>query len=232
MQYTQVRLLKYASVLFLMLDDGRCSTLDGKCSTPKWGSWSTPQCCSWCYMMASAVHLMGNAVHPSEAPEVHPNVVPDVRWWPLQCTWWQMQYTEVRLLKYTPVLFLMLDDGFCSTLDGKCSTPKWGSWSAPSVVPDVRWWPLQYTQVKLLMHMMAYSVHLLGYTVHHVRLLIYMIGYADHLMANAVHASEAPEVHLSVVPNVRWWPLQYTWWQVQYTQVRLLKYIGQCCSWC
>ena len=30
-----------------------------------------------------------------------------------------------------------------------------------------------------------------------------MIGYADHLMANAVHPSEAHEVHLSVVPNVR-----------------------------
>ena len=30
-----------------------------------------------------------------------------------------------------------------------------------------------------------------------------MIGNADHLMANAVHPSEAPEVHLSVVPNVR-----------------------------
>ena len=30
-------------------------------------------------MMASAVHLMVNAVHPSEAPEVHPSVVPDVR---------------------------------------------------------------------------------------------------------------------------------------------------------
>ena len=29
--------------------------------------------------MASAVHLMANAVHPSEAPEVHPSVVPDVR---------------------------------------------------------------------------------------------------------------------------------------------------------
>ena len=50
---------------------GLCSTLDGKCSTPKWlkwGSWST------CTTMASAVHLMANAVHPSEysdAPEVH-----------------------------------------------------------------------------------------------------------------------------------------------------------------
>ena len=29
--------------------------------------------------MASAVHLMTNAVHLSEAPEVHPSVVPDVR---------------------------------------------------------------------------------------------------------------------------------------------------------
>ena len=45
-------------------------------------------------MMVSAVHLIANAVHPSEAPEVHPSVVP------------------------------MLDDGLCSTLDGKCSTPK------------------------------------------------------------------------------------------------------------
>ena len=86
----------------------------------------------------------------------------------------------------------------------------------PSVVPDVRWWPLKYTQVKLLMYMMAYSVHLLAYTVYHVRPLIYMIRYTDHLMANAVHPSEAPEVHPSVVPNVRWWPLQYTWWQMQY----------------
>ena len=30
-------------------------------------------------MMASVVHLMANLVHPSEAPEVHPSVVPDVR---------------------------------------------------------------------------------------------------------------------------------------------------------
>ena len=29
--------------------------------------------------MASAVHLMANAVHTSEAPEVHPSVVPHVR---------------------------------------------------------------------------------------------------------------------------------------------------------
>ena len=30
-------------------------------------------------MMACAVHLMANAVHPSEGPDVHPSVVPDVR---------------------------------------------------------------------------------------------------------------------------------------------------------
>ena len=30
-----------------------------------------------------------------------------------------------------------------------------------------------------------------------------MIGYADHWMANAVYPSESPEVHLSVVPDVR-----------------------------
>ena len=90
-----------------------------------------------------------------------------------------MKYTKVRLLKCTPVLFLMLDDGLCSTLDGKCST-----------------------QVKLLMYMMAHSVHLLAYAVHHVRLLISMIGYADQLMANAAHPSEAPDVHPSVVPDV------------------------------
>ena len=29
--------------------------------------------------IASAVHLMANAVHPSEAPEVHPSVVSNVR---------------------------------------------------------------------------------------------------------------------------------------------------------
>ena len=120
----------------------------------------------------------------------------------MQYTWWQMRYTQVRLLKYTPVLFLMLDDGLCSTLYGKCSKH----------------------QMKLLMYMMAYSVHLLAYTGHHVRLLIYMIGYADHLMANVAHRSEAPKVYLSIVPNVRWWPLQHTLWQMQYAQVRLLEY--------
>ena len=276
-QYTQVRLLKCTPVLFLMLDDGLCSTLDGKCSTPKWGSWSAPQCCYWCYMMAYAVHLMANAVHPSEAsdvhdclcstldwlvcfwwhhvrlliymigyadhlmantvhtseaPEVHPSVVPDMMacvvhlianavyqseafdvhdrlcitldW--LVCFWWH----HVRLLIY----MIGYADHLMTNAAHRNEAPE----VHPSVVPDVKWWPLQYTwwqmqytQVKLLMYMMAYSVHLLAYTVHHVRLLIYMIGYADHLMANAIHPSEVPEVHLSVVPDVRWWPLQYTW---------------------
>ena len=62
---------------------------------------------------------------------------------------------------------------------------------------------MQYTQVKLLMYMMAYAVHLLANTVHQVRLLIYTIGYVVHLMTNTVHPSEAPEVHPSVVPDVR-----------------------------
>ena len=121
------------------------------------------------YSMASAVHLMANVVHSS--------VAPDVRWWPLQYTWWQLRYTQVRLLMYmmASVVHLMVNpvhllanavqpseapdehDRICSTrlqtqytqvgpwytvhdclystLDGKCSTPKWGSWSTA--------WPLQ-----------------------------------------------------------------------------------------
>ena len=43
--------------------------------------------------------------------------------------------------------------------------------------------------------MMAYAVHLLANTVLQVRLLIYMILYAVHLMENKVHPSKAPEVH-------------------------------------
>ena len=81
---------------------------DGIFSTPV-GIYSTPYVRLLVYMIGYADHLMSDAVHPS--------VAPDVRRWPLQ-------YTQVRLLKYTPVLFLMLDDALCSTLDGKCSTPK------------------------------------------------------------------------------------------------------------
>ena len=90
-------------------------------------------------MMASAVHLMANAAHPSVAPEVHPSVIPDVRRWPLQYFCWQMQYTQVRLLMYMmdSVVHLMvnvvhsseapeLHDGICicSALVGNCITPK------------------------------------------------------------------------------------------------------------
>ena len=207
MQYTQVGLLNYTSVLFLMLDDGLCSTLDEKCSTPKWGSW------------------------------IHPSVVPDARRWQMQYTWWQMQYTKVRLLKCIPVLFLMLDDGLYITLVGNCSTPKRGSWSAPQCCSCRWWplqytlWQMQYTQMKLLMYMIAYSVHLLAYTVHHVRLLIYMIGYAVHLMADTVHPSEAPEMHPSDFLDVRWWFLQYTQVRLlKYIPVLLLMLEDGFCS--
>ena len=143
MQYTQVRLLKSTLVLFLMLDDGLCSTFDGKCSKHQVKllmymvaysvhllAYTVHHVRLLIYMIRYADHLMANAVHPSEAPEVHPIVVPDVRWCPLQYTWWQMQYTQVRLLKST-LVFLMLDDGLCSTLDGKCSKHQvkfWCTW--------------------------------------------------------------------------------------------------------
>ena len=58
------------------------------------------------YMMLSSVHLMENAVQPSEAPDVHdgicstpsgkystPSETPDLRQ--------DMQYTQVELLKYS-----------------------------------------------------------------------------------------------------------------------------------
>ena len=42
---------------------------------------------------------------------------------------------------------------------------------------------MQYTQMRLLMYMMAYAVTQLAYTIP----LVYMVGYALHLMANVVH---------------------------------------------
>ena len=152
------------------------------------------------HLMVNPVHLLANAVHPSEAPDEHdricgtldcrcstPKWAPDVLYMlPLQYTWWQMQCTQVGLLKYSmasavhlmanvvhPVLLLMLDDGICST------------------------------PVRLLIYMMAYATSTcLANTVHQVRFLIYMIGYVEHLMvnpvyllANAVHPSEAPDEH-------------------------------------
>ena len=64
-------------------------------------------------MMASVVHLMANVVHPSEAPDVHdgisstsvgkystPSEAPDLHDRTCSTLAWQMQYTQVRLLKY------------------------------------------------------------------------------------------------------------------------------------
>ena len=100
------------------LHDRICSTLDGKCSTPKWGSWST----AW-----PLKYMMANVVHSS--------VAHDVRWWRMQYTWWQIQYTQVSLLIY--MMVSAVHDGKSSAPAGKCSTPKWGSWFS--------WWYMQYT---------------------------------------------------------------------------------------
>ena len=77
MQYTQVRLLKYAPVLFLMLDD------------------------------ASAVQLMANVVHPSEASDVHDGI-----------------FSTFGGIYIAPSEAPDLHDRICRQLDGKCSTPK------------------------------------------------------------------------------------------------------------
>ena len=57
-------------------------------------------------MMASAVHFMVNAVHPSEAPDVHFGI----------CS------TPVGKFS-TPLEAPDVHDGICSTLVGKFSTP-------------------------------------------------------------------------------------------------------------
>ena len=81
-------------------------------------------------MMASAVHLMANAVHPSEASDVRDGIFSTpVGIYSTPCEALDLHdkicrpldgkcSTRVRLLKCTPVLFLMLDDGLWSTLDG------------------------------------------------------------------------------------------------------------------
>ena len=61
-------------------------------------------------MMASAVHLMVNEVHPSEASDVH------------DCLW---RLTCVLLM--TPCEAPDLHDRICRPIDGKCSTSKRGS---------------------------------------------------------------------------------------------------------
>ena len=53
---------------------------------------------------------------------------------------------------------------------------------------------MQYTQVCFLMYMMAYAVHLLPNTVHHVRSLMHMMAAVD-FEGNAVHPSVLPDVH-------------------------------------
>ena len=86
-------------------------------------------------MMAYAIHLMANAVHLSEASDVHDGI----------CSTPVGKYS-------TPSEALDLHDKICSTLDCKCSTPKGGSRSYimtsavhlmanvvhPSVAPGVR----------------------------------------------------------------------------------------------
>ena len=119
-------------------------------------------------LMVNPVHWPANAVHSSEAADVHdgncstpvgkystPSEAPDVLYMiSLQYTLWQMQYTQVGLLKYSMAssvhsmanVVLMANamhlsevpdvhNGLFSTLDGKftapasnCSTPKQGSW--------------------------------------------------------------------------------------------------------
>ena len=58
-------------------------------------------------MMASAVHLIANAVHPSEAFDVHDGI----------CSTLVGKYS-------TPSEAPDLHDRICSTLDDKYSTPK------------------------------------------------------------------------------------------------------------
>ena len=58
-------------------------------------------------MMVSAVHLMANAIHPSEAFDVHDGIFS----------------TPVGIYS-TPCEAPDLHDRICRPLDGKCSTPK------------------------------------------------------------------------------------------------------------
>ena len=58
-------------------------------------------------MMPSAVHLMANVVHPREAFDVHDGI-----------------FGAPVGIYSTPCEAPDLHDRICSTLDGKCSTPK------------------------------------------------------------------------------------------------------------
>ena len=82
-------------------------------------------------MMAHAVQLMANAVHPSKAPDVHdaihllPNAVHQVR-----LLIYMIRYAvylivnDVHPSGAPDVLYMIAST---ATLDGKCTTLKWGS---------------------------------------------------------------------------------------------------------
>ena len=104
-------------------------------------------------MMASAVHLLENAVHPSEAPEEHDGL----------CSTLDVKYStpsepheilDGNLMTANvvhPGEAPEVNDGLCSTLAGKCSTPS----EAPDVHDDIYStpvgkcncgsWPVQHT---------------------------------------------------------------------------------------
>ena len=196
MLYTQVRLLMYMMTHAVHLlpnavhqsenpetHDGLCSTPVGKCSTPKWGSWST-----W-FNMEYTYCLMQNTC---QTPDVHDGICSTPKWgswctwWHIHYTCWQMQYTKVRLLKYMTSYAVHLlpnavhlsetpdvHDFICSTLAAECGTPKWGTWYT--------WWHIHYTCWQMQCTK--------------VRLLKNMISYAVHLVPNAVNQSEVPDIH-------------------------------------
>ena len=96
-------------------------------------------------MMAYAVHLMANAVHPSEAPDVHDGLCSTLNGksrhllangaHPSKASDVHDGICSTPVAKYsTPSEAPKLHDGLCSALDGKssapagkCSTPKRGS---------------------------------------------------------------------------------------------------------
>ena len=117
--------------------DRICSTLNCNCSTPKWSPWCIEHDCFYSTL---------DAVQPSEAPDVHDSIC--------STPVWQIQYT------------------------------KWGSWFTWQDM-QYTWWQMQYIQVGLLKYSMASAVQ---------------------LMANVVHPSFAPDI--------RWLHIQYIWWQI------------------
>ena len=80
------------------------------------------------YMMASAAHLMTNAVHPSEAPNVHDGIFTTLDGkcgTPSDASDVHDGICSTSVGNYsTPSEAPDLHDRTYSTLDGKCSTPK------------------------------------------------------------------------------------------------------------